>query len=178
MSALLDQLYFEWLYSQVCSVKRKNPARTYWNLFRILFTTEFFWFVPNDDNRVEDGKELRYDFMRDQQIDPDDVDKDWLQTGCSMLELCIGLAKRLAFETNGSVDEWFWELLENLDLRKYNDATHIPRAKVEDTLDRVNWRTYRRNGHGGLFPLCRPPRDDQREVELWYQLNAYLLERD
>lgn len=177
MSALLDELYFEWLYSQVCSVKRKNPARTYWKLFKILFTKEFVWFVPNDDNRVEDGKELRWDFLRSKKMEPDDIDKDWLQMGCSMLELFVGLSRRLAFETSADPEEWFWELLDNLDLRKYNDSVHIPRNEVEDTLDRVIWRTYRRNGHGGLFPLQRT-KYDQRDVELWYQLNAYLLERD
>lgn len=177
MSAPLDELYFEWLYSQVSSIKLKNPARTYWKLFRILFTHEFVWLVPNDDNRCEDGKDLRYDFLRDRDMDPDDVSPDWIHEGCSFLELLIGLSKRLAFQMNSEVGEWFWELLENLHLQQYNDGVHIPRREIEDTLDRVIFRTYRRNGHGGLFPLRRP-RADQREVELWYQLNAYILERD
>jgi hypothetical protein len=177
VSALLDELYFEWLYSQACSIKRKNPARTYWKLFKILFTKEFIWFVPNDDNRAEDGKDLRWQFLHCKEMEPGDVDQHWLFMDCSMLEMFIGLSRRLAFLTNAEPDEWFWELLENLDLRKYNDSVHIPRSEVEDALDRVIWRTYRRNGHGGLFPLIRA-REDQREVELWYQMQAYLLERD
>lgn len=177
MSALLDERYFQWLYSQACSVKRKNPARTYWNLFRMLYQKEFLWWVPNDDNRCEDGIDLRYEFLNCEGIHPEDVDRDWLEIGCSCLELLVGLSRRLAFQTNASADKWFWELMENVDLAKYNDATHIPNRDVENKLDRVIWRTYRRNGQGGLFPLNRP-RDDQREIELWYQLNAYLLERD
>lgn len=177
MNAPLDELYFEWLYAQVCSVKLKNPARTYWSLFKVLFEYEFYWIIPNDDNRCEDGKDLRYDFLRELGKDPADVDPHWLDEGCSMLELLIGLAKRLVFETNAELAEWFWELVENLDLRKYNDSVYIPRQRIEGVLDRVIYRTYRRNGHGGLFPLTRT-RYDQREVELWYQLNAYLLERD
>lgn len=94
-----------------------------------------------------------------------------------MLELFVGLARRLAFEMSSEQDEWFWELLENIDIAKYNDSVHIPIREVEDKLDRVIYRTYRRNGHGGLFPLMRP-NADQRDVELWYQLNAYILERD
>lgn len=177
MSALLDELYFEWLYGQACSVKLKNPARSYWNLFRILFKHEFVWIIPNDDNRCEDGKDLRYEFIRSRGEEPADIDQDWLHMGCSMLELFIGLARRLAFETNAEPDEWFWELLENIGLNHYSDDVHIPRRDVEAKLDRVIWRTYRRNGHGGLFPLQRA-REDQRELELWYQLNSYLLERD
>lgn len=177
MNAPLDERYFQWLYSQSCSIRLKNPTRTYWNLFRILFTHEFVWIIPNDDNRCEDGKDLRYDFLRSQGIDPDDVSPLWLHEACSMLELFVGLAKRLAFITNAEPSEWFWELLENLDLRKYNDGVHIPERQVKDKLDRVIFRTYRRSGHGGLFPL-EHPRENQREVELWYQLNAYLQERD
>lgn len=177
MNVPLDERYFEWLVSQVSSVKQKNPARTHWNLFRILFKKEFVWIIPNDDNRCADGKDIRYDFLRSQGIDPDDVDRHWLDEGCSFLELLIGLSRRLAFEMSSEPIEWFWELLENIDLAKYNDTVHISKREIEDTLDRVIYRTYRRNGHGGLFPLRRP-NGDQTDVELWYQLNAYILERD
>lgn len=175
MSAILDELYFKWLYSQVSSVRRKDPSRTYWALLKILFTTEFIWMVPNDDNRVEDGKDLRYEFLEENEMEA--TDKDWLHIGCSMLELFIGLSRRLEFEDGQEAREWFWELLRNIKLDDYNDNVPIPRGLVEDTLNRVIWRTYDYNGCGGLFPLRRPERD-QRGVELWYQLSAYLLERD
>jgi hypothetical protein len=38
-------------------------------------------------------------------------------------------------------------------------------------------RYYQPNGHGGFFPL-ENPQDDQRHVELWYQLNEYVMERN
>lgn len=174
MSAHLDELYFEWLYSRICSVRTRDPRRTYWKLFKILFTKEFVWIIPNDDNRVEDGKDLRHEFLRDKGIEPED--RDWLEMGCSMLELFIALSQRLAFQTSGDPAEWFWEILENLDLRGYNDRVHIPRTQIEEVLDRVIWRTYKYSGRGGMFPLSRP-RKDQRDVELWYQLSAYILER-
>lgn len=176
MSAYLDELYFEWLYGQVCSVRLKNPARTYWHLFNILFRKEFFWLIPNDDNRVQDGKDLRYECLREKGIDPEDIDQDWLHLGCSMLEMFVAISRMAAFETGAEPSEWFWEILENLDLSQYNDKEHIPRERVEDILDRVIFRTYSRNGSGGLFPLKRA-RENQRDVELWYQLCAYILER-
>lgn len=176
MSGHLDESYFQWLYAQVSSVKLRNPSRTYWNLLRILFTKEFLWFVPNDDNRVEDGKDLRMEFLEAENVDPNDVDPDWLCMDCSFLELLVGLSRRLGFLTSDTPDVWFWELIENLGLRTYNDRANISREDVENRLDRVMWRTYRRNGHGGLFPLRRAE-DDQREVELWYQLNSYIQER-
>lgn len=175
MSQHLDELYFHWLYGQVDSVKRRNPSHTYWTLFKILFTTEFVWIVANDDNRVEDGKDLRDEFFEECNIDR--VDRDWIELGCSMLELLIALSRRAAFEDDHTPRQWFWTMMHNIGLADYNDARPIPKAAVEETLDRIIFRTYKPDGSGGLFPLRRP-QQDQRGVELWYQLNAYLLEND
>lgn len=174
MSEPLDELYLKWLYSQVGSVKFKNPSRTYWSLVRKLFTTEFLWFIPNDDNRLEDGRDLRSEFLADQGIE--EVDPDWMLLGCSMLEMLIGLSRRLAFECEGEPRDWFWHMIDNLGLYSYNDRKPFPEELVEETLNRVIFRTYQPDGTGGLFPL-RHATQDQRKVELWYQLSAYILER-
>lgn len=174
MSEPLDESYFLWLYSQVGSVKEKHPARTHWSLCRQLFTKEFVWIVPNDDNRLEDGRDLRHEFLDSKELDADDA---WMQLGCSMFEMLIGLSRRLAFEADGEPRDWFWLLMRNLDLERYSDKYDGFSKTVDETLDRVIWRTYRPDGNGGLFPL-RQVEKDQREVEIWYQLNAYLLEQD
>jgi hypothetical protein len=171
----LDELYFKWLYSQVGSVRIKNTSRTHWKLLRQLYTKEFVWIIPNDDNRAEDGRDLRYEFIEKEELDY--VDPNWLDLGCSMLEMLIGLSRRLAFESEGKPSDWFWHLLKNLKLNDYTDDSDLPYDKVDDTLNRIIWRTYSRTGNGGLFPL-RKPNKDQRDVEIWYQLCAYLLERE
>lgn len=176
MSAYLDQLYFDWLCNQVYSVKTSSPSRSYRNLFHILYTTEFVWLVPNDDNRIEDGKDLRREFLEDENIRVDGWDHEWINLGCSMLELLLGLSRRLSFETDESENFWLFELLENIDLKQYNDRTPISLDDIIEILDRVIFRTYLPNGHGGLFPL-KHPQCDQRDLELWYQLSAYILER-
>lgn len=176
MSAPLDELYLTWLYEQVGSVKLKNKVRTYWSLLRRLYTTEFVWLIPNDDNRVEDGRDLRYDFLREHGIDVQDVDPLWLSEGCSMLELLIVLSRELSFQAEGEPRDWFWHLIDNLDIhindRSYNSARE---QHIDDVLNRVVYRQYSPDGHGGLFPLRRPE-SDQRRVELWFQLCAYILE--
>lgn len=174
MSAPLDELYLEWLYSQVSPVKNRNPARTYWSLLRQLYKTEFVWLIPNDDNRVEDGRDLRYEFV--DQHDLDDVDPFWMNLGCSMLEMLIGLSRRLSFEAEGEARVWFWHLIETLGLL-YNDKEFSPRHEKEvyRKLEDVIWRNYASDGRGGLFPLSNPTQD-QREVEIWYQLCSYLVE--
>lgn len=174
MKKPLDELYFMWLYGQVGSVREKNPSRTYWGLLRHLYKKEFVWIIPNDDNRAEDGKDLRYVFVEEKGIDP--VDKDWYHLGCSILEMMIALSRRLAFETDGEPLSWFWKLIENLELERFNDNVPYPKDEIEEILNTVMFRTYKRNGSGGLFPLRRTSKD-QREVEIWYQLCDYILEQ-
>lgn len=173
MNAPLDELYFQWLYGQVGSLEEKNPSHTYWELLRQLYNKEFVWIIQNDDNRAIDGQALRREFIDQEGITG--VDSGWMQLSCSMLELLIALSRRLAFEDGSEVHIWFWRLIENLGLERFNDNTRVPTKLVEGTLNRLIFRTYDRKGHGGLFPLNRT-REDQREVELWYQLNEYLIE--
>lgn len=175
----LDELYLEWLYSQVARVEVRNLARSYWRLLNILYKTEFVWLIANDDNRMEDGRDLRLEFVKECEIDtPDD---DWMHIGCSMLEMCISLSRRLSFEDEEEHDttvDWFWHLMANIGVRVFTDQelqSDQDEAYVVHILEEVIWRTYQSNGRGGLFPL-RNPHEDQRNVELWYQLSSYLME--
>lgn len=175
MNGTVDDLYLEWLYGQIAAVRNRNPARSYWDLANKLYRTPFIGWVPNDDNRAEDGKCLRHEFVEEAGIDF--VEQEWLELDCSFLEMLIGIARRAAFETDLSPLAWFWKLMENLELRDYTDDIYeiaIDEA-VEEALNRVNDRTYERDGKGGLFPL-HIAHKDQRKVELWYQLAAYVLE--
>lgn len=172
MNAPLDELYLNWLYELFADREAISPSKTFWKLASHLYTKEYLWLIPNDDNRVEDGKYLRYEFIDD--LGLEDVDPDWMDLGCSMLEMFIGLSRRLSFQGGGEASDWFWHLIDNLDLR-YSDRQKFPTDTVEEVLDGIIWRTYKSNGSGGLFPLRRP-RHDQRDVEIWNQLNAYLLE--
>lgn len=171
LAGTLDDQYLTWLYSQVAEVKTRKSSRTYWDLLRQLFSIEFVWFVPNDDNRAEDGRELRCEWSAETGVDPDPA---WLSLGCSFLEMLIGLSRRLAFETDGDAPYWFWHLIGNMGLLGFNDRSNYPKQDVEDRTSAVIWRTYDRNGNGGLFPL-QETKKDQRRVELWYQLSEYLL---
>jgi hypothetical protein len=172
MNEPLDDAYLTWLYSQIGSVKLKNRARSYWRLARKLYTIEFVWLVPNDDNRVEDGRDLRFIFLEESGMD---VDTAWMDLGCSFLEMLIGLSRRLSFEAEGEPRDWFWHLMDTLELRECNDRANWPDEHVEEICSRVIFRTYAPDGVGGLFPLQHPQKD-QRNVELWYQMSAYLLE--
>jgi hypothetical protein len=172
----LDERYLMWLYGQVADVRIKARTRSHLSLMRQFHKTIFVAIVSHDENRIADAQDLRYEFLA--QHEGEQGDPDWTRSPCSMFELLVILSRALAFEMDDAADIWFWHLVEVLGLKKYNDHAYDERARevVTRTLDRVIWRTYSPDGTGGLFPLHDPPRD-QRQVELWYQLNAYLLEQ-
>ena len=172
----LDAQYLNWLYSQVGSVKTRQKSRTHWSLFRQLYDTIFVAIVPHDENRIADARDLKYEFLAEAEGEQGDL--DWMRLPCSMLELFIVLSRQLAFEMDDNANVWFWHLVEVLELEGFNDREYDKDAQEEiaRTMDRVIWRTYEPDGQGGLFPLHNPTRD-QRRIELWYQLNAYLLEQ-
>lgn len=171
----IDEEYFTWLYSKVNSLEITNPRRSYWKLCQQLYTKEFLWFVPNDDNRSEEGIGLRKEFL--QETGTDYPGHEWMRMSCSMLELLIGLSRRLAFLDERAPQVWFWELIDNINLSYANDSFYSNKVydHVDEVLNNVIWRLYNKNGSGGLFPLRRT-NEDQRKVELWYQLSAYVNE--
>lgn len=175
----LDAVYFEWLYKKIGVVSERNPNRSYWKLARLLYQMPFYWVVANDDNREADGKDLRVEFI--DECDIQDVEVNWLQIDCSVLEMLVALAHRAAFTstTSGEAGDWFRIFLDNLKLRQYNDARYDEDAepKIQRIIERLVDRTYSSKGVGGLFPL-ENAEDDQRKVEMWAQLSAYLAEAE
>lgn len=161
----VDYDYYEWLVKQV----HIPNGKTYRDLFEQMHNLEFVWTVPNDDNRVQDGVDLRTEFL-------DGSHRHLMISGATFLEVLIGISRRLAFTAGGEASYWAWILLKNLRLQKCSDPlTEVKIAKVKDILDAVIWRTYQRDGRGGFFPLQNPA-EDQTKVEIWYQLNAYVIE--
>lgn len=167
-----DEGYFNWLYLQIEPTANSNPARTHSLLAEQMFKTEFYWSVPNDDNRVEDARALRVEFM-----DQYAADDAWMNESVSVLEVLIALARRVAFEAGGEPDEWFWKMVSNLGLWQYTDESYTDwiAEKVDVALQIFMDRDYDVDGEGGLFPL-QHNNLDQREIELWYQMSYYLLE--
>lgn len=176
MNEPLDEAYLRYLYGTVASTRQRVRTKTYWSLMRKMYSTPFTWLVLNDDNRSADGIAIRDQWVSRNAFG---VDPEWADAECSFLEMLVALSDRLAFEAGGDRSGWFWHLLKNLGLAHINDAVYdnLYEDEIGEALDRVIYRTYRTNGHGGLFPL-KHAEEDQRKVEIWYQLNAYLMERD
>lgn len=157
------QRYLRWLGKQV----RPDRDIEYDDLYAILHSKEFVWIVPNDDNRISDGMDIRDNFFSKRGV---------LLQGCSVLEVIIGLSRRLAFLADGEPEIWAWTLICNLELRRMSGHIGETRSDaIEEILERFIWRTYDSDGTGGLFPLANPI-TDQRRIELWYQMCAYVNE--
>ena len=172
MSEPLENLYFNWLCSKVTHLENPTPSLTHWDLLRALYATEFVWVISGDDNRAEDGLELRRQFLIAADI-PDQP--EWRALPCSVLEMLIAFSRRAEFQTDDPASTWFWEFMANLELDECCDAVGCSPEYIGDVLQRLIWRTYEYSGKGGLFPLDNPPRD-QTKTEIWYQFCEYLAD--
>lgn len=161
----IDYDYYAWLVSQIDIPNN----RTYNDLFERMHNLEFVWIVPNDDNRVQDGLDLRHEFLNGAR---EELNLDVV----SILEILIGLSRRVAFTAGGDATRWAWKLIKNIHLHKMSDPLTDAKAnKIDEVLYSLVWRTYYSNGVGGFFPL-HWPKEDQTKVEIWYQMNAYVNE--
>jgi hypothetical protein len=156
-----------------------------------LHGTRFTWSIRNDENRAEDGRDLRGIFLTENEYDENHLEVEYFLKGpaVSVLEVLVAIADRIngLMESGPHEDldssRWFRLLLENLTLNRFTDRStkdlyFSPQdeREIADILERFINRTYERNGSGGLFPLHSNNKDDMRDVELWYQLMAYLEE--
>lgn len=173
MDEPIESLYFNWLVAKVSDPHARTPSQTHLKLLRQLYSTEFVWTVARDDNRAEDGANLRIEFLLQSGLE---AESEWFNLGCSVFEMIYALCRHASYQDGRRAYDWFWEIMENLGLSEFNDAARAFEHTVDEILARLVWRTYDRNGEGGMFPINNP-RFDQRKIEIWYQLEEYLGER-
>lgn len=164
--------YFNWLCALIGADGHEMLASA-------LHERAFHPLLEMDSNRGTDGLQLRVEFMNEHGV--------WGSSSnrgpCTMLEFLVALAKRMSFLTSGEGSHgqtafYFWKMIGNLRLDRLTDEKWYDINSdffVEDACYRINERQYEANGNGGLFPLKKPT-CDQRRVEIWYQMNAWLME--
>ena len=158
--------YFEWLCDLVCK-GRYSGSISYTKLLYRLYTTEFIYLVPMDQNRAEDGLDLRSKFGISRHGSP-----------CSVLEMLIALSIRCEddimddFSYGDRRAQWFWMMITNLGLGAMYDHNY-DQKHVDSVLSVFINRRYAPDGTGGLFPI-RGCEYDMRDVEIWVQLSWYL----
>lgn len=179
--------YFLYLCSLV-QVGYNQDANNYVNLLRRLYLTSFFWSVPGDLNRSEDGKNLRDGYF----VRSDWVDYTAINGPCNFLEFLIALSSRIDRDiANQLLDnnhdrtiDWFWMIIENLGFLSCPDEKWTVEIGnfVSDKLNYIMTRQFDDNGIGGMFPLKEynyipdSNKKSQKCVEFWAQANYYFVE--
>jgi hypothetical protein len=160
-------------------MEKVGAEESYMNLCGQLYKTKFEWFIPNDDNRINDGFDLRDEFSALSSLEINEIDNDVSYSDISVLEVLIALCYRVSYDSTLSVNDCFWEFIHNLDLQKYTDNHYSKSSynQIHRKVHRFINREYLPDGTGGLFPL-KNPKENQQNVELWFQMSAYLIEND
>lgn len=177
--------YFEWLYRIAVPGDIYSDYPMYSKMIQHLYDRKFSestaYLVPNDSNRIADGIKLRLEFA-EEEIGSNEC-LEFLDMDCSVLELLIGIARRMddniAISTSeDNTEDLFWELIENLNLDVFTDdrcSNGANKDRIDDIITVFCERLYCKDGRGGIFPLRNPPKD-QVKTEIWYQMMAYLEE--
>ena len=171
----LIDMYFDWMYQFVVDGRYSN--KSYRKLFSKLYDTEFWYTIPMDGNRAEDGVDLRYRFGHEYGIDDRMIASLIDDRPCSVLEMMLALAIRVEENLMGDPDvgdrtsEWFWDMLESLGIDSMDDS-RFDISYVDYILDRFLRRQYHSNGEGGLFTV--EDARNMQNMEIWYQMNFYL----
>ena len=168
-----EELYFEWLQSLIDGNRYSKTPFT--KLLTYLHDDVFTWTIPKDDNRAEDGIDLRYRFAIEKDIL---ASKEFLENSCSVLEMMVALSVRCEEDImdnarlGNRTGQWFWGMLNNLGLGAQFDS-RFDEVYTERVIERFLNRDYEPDGTGGLFTVNNTDRD-LRDVEIWYQLCWYL----
>lgn len=185
----LKHEYFSWLYNLI---RHPRSKAYYTKLCMVMHETNFRAYVPNDDNRAQDGLDLRQLFIEEGRLDESHLEVQYFLKGeCTFFEMLVALSRRmndLTYDLISDQDKahvWFYKILANTGLDKFDDSSSrypelgpVQEAEVCDTLCAILDRTYDKSGTGSLFPLKRRHPQDMRETEIWYQLMLWLDENN
>ena len=160
----------------------KDFVCKYERILYVLDSTPFIWSIERDANRANMGLELKDDWFTSLSSIKEREDvylSGFSLTVASVFDVIYSLARsidEILYDPNGNntlkyLEELILNLYKSYDMDIFDaditdDSLQIPIFRFID-------REYKYNGVGGLFPLDNPV-DDQRDVELWYQMQAYI----
>ena len=170
----LHEEYFEWMYKEMRG-SRFPESITHRKLFARLHETIFTYSFMKDENRADDGINLRRRFaLRFYGEEYSDMITQELEGPCSVLEMIMALAIRCE-ETimddpayGNRTTQWFWRMLGNLGLGTMSD-NHYDESDVDFIIRRFLRREYEPDGKGNIFYI-RNYQYDMRREDIWHQL--------
>ena len=182
MSPATSNMYIEWVCSERLNLD-KDEYDDLLYLIRTLNEIEFTYMVPLDENRASDGLALRSDFTYDtgRYLDK----SSGLLPNCTVFEMMAALAYKCEssimynYKKGLCPKRWFYIMLKNLGIYDCNVGNWNVETSdyIYNCVHKMLFRQYKKNGEGGLFAI-KNPKIDQREVDIWKQMNAFLNEFD
>lgn len=169
--------YISWLAERVDGYL----GSVYSRLIHCLWEIPFVWSIEDDGNRAVDGNTLRIIFKQSHKlVNPELVFPT--PDGCTFLEFLVALAGRaneiMYVPDRDQTGDFFWLFIKNMCLDHCVDDMYgisWDEFFVSSRIAVILSRAYGTDGMGGLFPLkCSV--EDQRNLTIWYQLNAFLNE--
>lgn len=162
----LNSDYYIWLLDRIGVLN--GEYKNYELLAQHLFSTKYIYMFAMDENRAKGGLALRTLYAQTAGVYVEDVHEG----PCNVLEMIESLAEKISFDHDDTIQRWFWEMLDNLNLLNYSNEFYDPNA-VQYILDTWMYRRYDSSGNGSLFPV--PDYEgDMRNIETWDQMNIYL----
>ena len=177
--------YKEWLFQQIETDEYNRD--NYSGLLNILLDVIYEYDIWKDENRAFDGILLRekwQDFF-----ECDGYKENVFTKPCTVLEMLIAICDRISYATDECVEDnsiayWFWILMKNSGLIQFNNAK-FERCKdkkvinvdldIRTILQNIMHHNIEPDGFGGFFPL-NYPKCNQQKVEIWDQMNSWILE--
>lgn len=150
----------------------------YGRLFEILHNIDFEYILERDENRESDGIDLRDDFYIPDCFDFE-LEMAFYGRKCSVFEMLLALSIRVDDEIIGDPAEehpekFFIEMIENLGLGIFRGDRYRDEYVIEIVQKWMD-RKFNKKGGGSPFPM-KHDRRDQRKLEIWDQMNAYISE--
>lgn len=176
----IKSLYFDWLCKIINDGIGSRNTLDYTKLLSYLYDTTFYYLIEMDSNRAGDGIYLRCRFASEHNID------NWTLyfkgEECSVLEMMVALAVRMEdsimydSDIGNRTPKWFWMMIKNLGLIHSNDYS-FDYEYVKNVINNFLNRNYDSDGSGGLFTIKNYDKD-LRDIEIWYQMQAYCMYLD
>jgi len=190
----INELYFdggsyvEWLESFTVDETIDDSRRlSYSKLLDCLWRIIFIPSVGNDDDRAEDGIDLRRRYcdiltretgVRVRGDAAEELEEIFGE--CRVLEMLIGLSMRMYdlmqdLGIYNSVSHWFWEIIRQVGFDSLDDTNWVngrDDAMVREVVGHImrgDGIRSRSDWAGGWFGI-----DGWQNMEIWYQMHAYL----
>ena len=136
-------LYTPWLIQQGC-------LENYSELASVWDELDFVWYIPEDEDKATQALRMRDEYCYETSM------PSLRQAPASFLEVFVSITDSLTAMLYQDREVFTKSILLNMGARSYSDDWRLPSEIHEGALEiaeRVMYRTYGRNGSGGLFRI-------------------------